>query len=93
MHHIEVSLKLALLLQIPAPKCTGTAHPYRPIGLPLLKLVKSINKFKKNGSKKSKIPLKTSLGTFHILKKTWKSQASSFYFKKLNKVHHGTTYK
>ena len=33
---------LALLLKIPAPKCIGTAHLYSPIGLPLLKLVKSM---------------------------------------------------
>ena len=34
---IVVLLKLAL--QIPAPKCIGTVHPYSPIGLLLLKLV------------------------------------------------------
>ena len=46
------------------------------------------NKFKKNEREKCKISLKTSLGIFRIL-----DQASLFYFKKLNKVHHGTVYK
>ena len=40
---MEVLVKLALLLQIPVPKCIGTPHPYRPIGLPLLKLVKLLD--------------------------------------------------
>ena len=38
----RVLLKLTLLLQIPALRCIGTAHPSNPICLPLLKLVKSI---------------------------------------------------
>ena len=43
VHFLEVLLKSALLLQIPALKCIGTAHPYGPIEMPLLKLVKSMN--------------------------------------------------
>ena len=49
--------------------------------------------FKKNESKKSKILLKTSVGTFRILKKIRKNQAPSFYFKKLNKLYYGAVYK
>ena len=41
VRYIEVLLKLALLLQIPAPTCIQTSHPYIPIGLCLLKLVPS----------------------------------------------------
>ena len=43
VHFLEVLLKSALLLQIPALKCIGTAHPYGPIEMPLLKLVKSMD--------------------------------------------------
>lgn len=37
---MEILLKLILLLQMPAPKCIGTAPPYSPTGVPLLKLIK-----------------------------------------------------
>ena len=55
----DVLLKLARLLQIPAPQCIETAHSYSPIGQPLIKLVKWIKDnllslhhiFKKNESK------------------------------------------
>ena len=40
---MEILLKLILLLQMSAPKCIETAHPYSPVSLPLLKLVKSMN--------------------------------------------------
>ena len=43
VRYIEVLLKVALLLQIPAPTCIRTSHPYIPIGLRLLKLVKSMD--------------------------------------------------
>ena len=40
VRYIEVLFKLALLLQIPVPKCIRTAQPYSPIDLPLFKLGK-----------------------------------------------------
>ena len=36
VRYIDVILNLALLLQIPALMCIGTAHPYSRIGPPLL---------------------------------------------------------
>ena len=40
---LEVLLKLALLLKIPAPKCIETAHPYSPVSLSLLSWYKSMD--------------------------------------------------
>ena len=42
--------------------------------------------------KKFKIQCMASRETSHIFKKNRKNQASSFCFKKLNKVHHGIAY-
>ena len=70
--------QIDILLQIPAPKYIGTAYSYSPVGLLLLKLVKSMEQrqcvitilpyIKKNVSKKSKI----------LLKFSWKSLVSCF---------------
>ena len=43
--YIEILLKLALLLEIPAPKCIGAVYTYSPVGLLLLELVKSADHF------------------------------------------------
>ena len=63
-----------LLLQMPAPKCIGTAPPYSPTGVPLLKLIKLMGQrhnglslhhiFKKSERKKAKCRL-------IFLEKTW----------------------
>ena len=37
--------QITLLLEIPAPKCIGAVYPYSPVGLLLLKLVKSADHF------------------------------------------------
>ena len=47
---------------------------------------------RKTKVQKAKYWLRLSGSISHI-EKNWKNQASSFYHKKLNKVHHGTAYK